>query len=286
MPISTTTCRTRHADVSVLDTGGTGYPVLLLHGSGSSKDVFEHQFSSALGVNSRLIAIDLPGHGKSSDANNPAAAYAIRGFAETVSDVLESLGLKQVAVLGWSLGGHIGIELLSSNPAVTGLMVVGAPPLSPGPLGMLRAFQTNWDLLLASKEVFSEHDAQRFHQLCFDGRGTASQLASIRRADGRVRSTVVRSMMNGQGCDQRRVVEKATVPIAVVNGASDPFTRLSYVASLDYGNLWTGRCHVLADAGHAVFWDQPVHFNALLGRFVDEVAALAVAEKRSARKIA
>jgi len=283
MPTSETIYATSSANVSVMDTGGNGYPVLFLHGSGSSKDIFAKQFVSSLAVNNRLIAVDLPGHGRSDDAKDPATAYTIQGLAETISEVLEALGLREAAVLGWSLGGHIGIELLSSNPVVSGLMIVGAPPVSPGPFGMLRAFQTNWDLLLASKEVFSERDARRFHDLCFGGRGTAEQLANIQRADGRVRPTVVRSMMNGGGCDQRRTVERASVPVAVVNGAGEPFSRLSYVAGLDYGNLWTNHCHVIADAGHAVFWDQPDQFNALLGRFVEDIAAFAIVQKRNER---
>lgn len=286
MPVLEATIKTRHAVVSTMDTRGDGYPVLLLHGSGSSKNVFARQFVSSLAENFRLIAIDLPGHGHSGDARDATAAYTIQGFAECVSDVLDELRLKRLAILGWSLGGHVGIELLSRHPAVSGLMIVGAPPVSPGPLGMLRAFQTNWDLLLASKETFSQRDVLRFNDLCFGGKGTAAQLADIRRADGRVRPIFVRSMMTGQGCDQRKTVEQSQVPIAIVNGDSEPFTRLSYVHALHYSNLWTDRCHIIPNAGHAPFWDQSDHFNSLLRHFVEDTAAFELQQKRAPRLIA
>ena len=67
--------------------------------------------------------------------------------------------------MGWSLGGHVGIELMARHPGVTGLMIVGAPPVGRGPVAMLRGFQTNLDLLLAAKEQFTEREAQRFYEI-------------------------------------------------------------------------------------------------------------------------
>ena len=54
---------TDQATISVEDTGGDGFPVLLLHGAGASKDAFAHQFVPAITEHLRLIAMDLPGHG-------------------------------------------------------------------------------------------------------------------------------------------------------------------------------------------------------------------------------
>ena len=75
--------------------------------------------------------------------------------------------MTRALVYGWSLGGHIGIELMKSHPAVAGMMLTGTPPVSPGPLGVLRGFHANWDLLLASKRNYTARDAERFLHLCF-----------------------------------------------------------------------------------------------------------------------
>lgn len=278
------TIATRHGALSVIDSGGTGFPFVLLHGSGSRKEIFGPLFVERITARFRLIAIDLPGHGASADAEDPEASYGITGLAEAVSNVVDALSLPSYGVLGWSLGGHLGMELLGRDSRVKGLMVVGAPPVSPGPLGMLRAFQTNFDLLLASKERFTARDMQRFFDLCFHGTGRDEDMAAIARADGRLRPVFVRSMMRGDGVDQRRVVEEATVPLAIVNGADEPFARLSYVRSLLYRRLWDGYCYEMEAAGHAPFLDLPGAFGDLLLRFAGDVAAEAAAPVRVFRR--
>lgn len=273
-----------HGMLRFRDTGGSGFPLLLLHGSGSSKDVFSRQFDSAPLERFRLIAPDLPGHGQSADASDPEAVYTVSGLARTMSALAAHLGLADFAVFGWSLGGHVAIEMLARVPGLSGIMLTGTPPVSPGPLGMLRAFQTNFDLLLASKEHFSPRDTQRFFELCFHGGGTAAQLDDIRRADGRLRPLLVRSMTRGLGADQRRTVERTIVPTAIVNGADEPFARLSYLRNIAYGHLWDDQCHEIAGAGHAPFWDRPEQLNPLLSRFIADAERYALSRRAGARK--
>lgn len=265
------TIRTAAGKIALLETNGTGLPLVMIHGAGASKEVFMRQLESPLGEQHRIIAMDLPGHGDSDDAHTPATAYTLRGFAATVTEVMATLEVAQPAIYGWSLGGHIAIELMASSPRVAGLMLSGAPPVEAGPLGMLRGFHTHWDLLLASKAHFSRRDAERFHQLCFGETGSPTFLKAIERADGRTRPIVFRSMMRGECADQKRAVESAAVPVAMINGAHDPIVRLGYLSSLRYRTLWEERCYVIAGAGHAPFWAAPGPFNELLGRFLHDV---------------
>lgn len=273
MTMHDSTVETRSAAIRVSESAGTGTPLLLLHGSGASRRVFAKQFDSPLARRYRLIALDLPGHGDSSDAA-AVDQYGVEGLADTVAEVMAQLSIGRYAMLGWSLGGHVGIELMARHKGLAGLMAVGAPPVAPGALGMLKAFQTNIDLLLATKPHFTERDAQRFYEVCYHGAGDPAFLDTIRRADGRLRKEVGRSLM---AADQKRTVAEASVPIAMVNGSAEPFARLSYIAGLSYRNFWGGVCHIIPDAGHAPFWDQPEAFNALLDRFAADVTAIPAA---------
>ena len=151
--------------------------LLMLHGSGSSKEVFSRQFDSRLADRFRMIAIDLPGHGGSSDAADPGKTYTIGGLAGVVSAVADRLGLGRFAILGWSLGGHIAIEMMSARSDIAGLVLCATPPLGRGPLASFRGFHTNWDLLLASREKFSQRDAERLRRLCFRDAGDPSFLS-------------------------------------------------------------------------------------------------------------
>src|SRR5665213_1937149 len=283
MTVTASTIATPPADIRVIQSSGTGMPVVLVHGSGASKAVFARQFESPLAQTNRLVAMDLPGHGESGNARDPANDYTIKGFAATVGAVLDRLEIERAVVFGWSLGGHIAIDLMSWHPAVAGLMLTGTPPIQRGPLGLLRGFQLSRATFLVSKPQFTDDEAARFLKACFGDTGTPEFLESIKRADGRARKIVFNGMMRGDGVDQRRAVEHAAVPIAMVNGSKEPLVRLSYVNDLSYGTLWSGHCQVIEGAGHAPFWESPDKFNALLTSFIGDVAAVETLHSAQAR---
>ena len=80
--------------------------------------------------NHRLISFDLPGHGQSSDAIDPGRSYTRPGLADAAVELVDKLGVTEAIVFGWSLGGHIGIEMIPRFPGMRGLMISGAPPVS------------------------------------------------------------------------------------------------------------------------------------------------------------
>jgi pimeloyl-ACP methyl ester carboxylesterase len=169
--------------------------------------------------------------------------------------------------------------MLASDPdAVAAVMITGTPPIALGPMGMLRGFHSDPALMLTTKGRFSARDIERFSRACY-GEHTDPMLAEmLARTDERMRPTLFRSILMGRGADELRAVETATVPVAVVNGANEPFARLGYVERLAYATLWGGECQVVPGAGHAPFWETPELFNPIFGRFLAEVEAGRFAE--------
>lgn len=257
-------------DLRITESDGAGMPILMIHGTGSCRSVFARQLESALADRHRLIAVDLPGHGESDDAADPQF-YSLRSMARTMNELVARLRLDRFMLLGWSLGGHIAIEMIE-HEGLVGLMACGTPPVARGPLAMFRAFRPSWDMPLASKEDYSDRDVERFYSLCYGRGATPELLAAIRRSDGRVRSATMRAMMSGDFSDQKLAVERSQVPVALVNGREDPLIRLAYLDTLAGPTLWHGLPIVIEDAGHACFWDQPEAFNELLMAFAADAA--------------
>ncbi len=275
--------RTSHADIAVAETSGKKLPVVFLHGNSSCKEVFRRQLESPLSDAHRLLAIDLPGHGRSSNAFDPVRTYSMPGYAAAVIETLAALGVEQAIVVGWSLGGHVGMELLPRFPGLVGLMILGAPPVRRDSDEIMKGFKPTPALMLAGKKDFTEEDFRAFADLTVGDLADATLLAALRRTDGLARSLNFESLLAGQASDQRELVETSTVPIAVVNGANDPIVNLDYIGGLSYRHLWDQHCFVLRGLGHVPFAEAPEMFNAILSRFVGEMEEQAVKTPRTHR---
>lgn len=138
LEINTYKVSTSHGTLAISEVG-TNEPVLLLiHGNSFCSKIWRHILNSSLNKSHRIIAFDLPGHGESSNAANPEQDYTQPGYARATVELLLKLDVKEVIVFGWSLGGHIGIEMIPLAPSaglkIKGLMVVGTPPVGYGDL--------------------------------------------------------------------------------------------------------------------------------------------------------
>ena len=268
------TVETSHARIAVTDSEGAGPDVLLIHGNSSCKEVFRHQLEREIGRRYRCVAIDLPGHGASSDATDPQRTYTMPGYADTAIEVLDKLGIGKVAVVGWSLGGHIGIEMLPRSNDIAGLLITGTPPVGKGQESVAAGFLPSEHMGLAGQEVFSDAEAELYaHATCgINAPFEPFLLDAVRRTDGRARRLMFEAFLAGVGSDQRQIVETSQVPLCVANGGAEPFVNNDYCRTIAYANLWHGRVHIFPGVGHAPFWEAPADFDAVLGRFLADVS--------------
>jgi pimeloyl-ACP methyl ester carboxylesterase len=281
MSISTRqhTIVTSHGSLAVEESGQGGIPVLLIHGNSSCRGVFRHQLQGRLAENHRLIAFDLPGHGQSSNAPDPTRSYTLPGFADSAVELLGKLGVTEAIVFGWSLGGHIGIEMVPRFSGMRGLMITGAPPV--GRNNMAQGFNASPHMGAASKQDLSEADIEAFVQAIFGASAQPFLRDAVARADGRFRKRIFEAARAGEGVDPRLIVESSPLPLAVVNGGADRIVNLDYFDTVAYANLWERHCHRLAGLGHAPFWGAPGDFDPVLGRFLRDVESGRVAGSAS-----
>jgi pimeloyl-ACP methyl ester carboxylesterase len=102
------------------DRVGEGTPLLLLHGTTSSREVWR-PLVGQLAANNDVIAVDLPGHGES-----PASTYTPPAWAREVAELLDRQGLKRVAIVGHSSGGWTALELAKLGRAESVLALAPA----------------------------------------------------------------------------------------------------------------------------------------------------------------
>jgi len=94
--------------------GGSGAPLMLLHGFGADKDNFT-RVAKSLTKHYHVIIPDLPGFGESS---HPAGVdYTSRPQAERMRSLAHYLGVKSLHLGGSSMGGQIALAYAAAYPA-------------------------------------------------------------------------------------------------------------------------------------------------------------------------
>ncbi|MFH1118847.1 MAG: alpha/beta hydrolase [Bacteroidota bacterium] len=94
-------------------TTGAGPWVVLLHGFLESVEIWD-DFAIKLEKDFSVLMVDLPGHGRSGVVNE---VHSMVLMAESVLTVMDHLKIDSYCVCGHSMGGYVGMEMASIQPA-------------------------------------------------------------------------------------------------------------------------------------------------------------------------
>jgi pimeloyl-[acyl-carrier protein] methyl ester esterase len=104
---------------------GNGRPLVLIHGWAMHAGVWQG-FADQLAEHCMIVALDLRGHG---DSRSLAGPYTFEQYARDVIALLEHLGLRDAALLGWSMGVSVILTMFAQGYTNTGaLMFVSGNP--------------------------------------------------------------------------------------------------------------------------------------------------------------
>lgn len=106
--------------------GGSGPPVVLMHGLGGSADNWV-ELAPTLARNRRVVIPELPGHGRSAPLTSASAEVSLEPLAAAVAAVLAREQLLATPVVGHSLGGLVALRLALSRPGLVKGLVLAAP---------------------------------------------------------------------------------------------------------------------------------------------------------------
>ncbi|KAH8649356.1 alpha/beta hydrolase fold protein [Xylariales sp. PMI_506] len=257
--------------------------ILFLHGNSTSSRIFDPLLSSPeLQQNHKLVVFDYPGHGRSSDAPDPERSYYQYAYAEAALEVLRYYNIKQVIVLGWSLGGHVALELVSvvantQSPVdihIAGIMITGTPPV---PKQKITGFRKDADVSALFKPDASEEELASVASVLTKSAPPSWLIEDILRTNRLAGRTMAIKFMEGKCSDQVKILHDFRDGwIAVVNGGSEPLLDLDYCDSVCKGapRLWRGECVRLKDQGHTPFFDDPEEYLQLFTDFLKDNCTL------------
>lgn len=260
-------------------TSKSGTALLFLHGDSADSRIFGPLLSiPELKDNYKLVVFDYPGHGRSRDAPDPDKAYLQYAYAEAAVKVLQHYNVDTVIPIGWSVGGHVALELVlvlatqkDSNIRVAGIVMTGTAPVRKL---KIVGFRKDCDMLALFNPQASEEDKIKTADSFTNSRPAPKWLVeSILRTDRVAAGTMGAKFMQGHCSDQVQIFhEFKDGPIAVINGEDDAIIDLNFCDDICRGapSLWRGKCIRLPGLSHAPFYDDPQGYDKVLLEYLGD----------------
>jgi pimeloyl-ACP methyl ester carboxylesterase len=252
---------------------GSGEPLLLLHGLGTSRDDFD-RVRPLLEQRFDVIAVDLPGQGQTPAVH---ARPTISALADALEVDLDARGLRQVHMLGNSLGARLALELARRGRARS-VVAIAPSGLSVPPE---RVFQVSAMALTslairALRPVIPVISKRRA--------GRVALLAGLRARPWRATADEAQALIDGFGApdfwrllrwaiaaDVPVGLDEINCPVLLAQGSAD-----GVAAGQTVRFLWQvpgAQFCVLPWAGHAAQGDVPAQVARLVAVTADRAAA-------------
>ncbi|MFA5516884.1 MAG: alpha/beta fold hydrolase [Desulfuromonadales bacterium] len=249
---------------------GHGQPLILLHGWAMSSAVFTEALTE-LADEFHVLAPDLRGHGASEGADG----YAFADFAADIGEWLDGLDLRQAAVVGWSMGGQVLLELFAAQRArLAKVVLMGSTPrFTAGgdwaaalPVGQVRAMAR--DLKNNYLKTMGDFFALQFAGEAVE-RQRYRQIVDFAVHAGRLPEPAVAlaALESLRRADLREKAGAIDCPALVVHGALDRIT-LPAAGRWLADHLPQARREILPEVGHAPFLTRPAQVFGLWREFL------------------
>lgn len=223
----------------------TGEPVVLLHGGLGNSDHWAHQVPALAAAKYRVIAIDSRGQGRSTLGDGKLSYH---GMAGDVVAVLDALEVSKAAIVGWSDGGAIALDLAIHHPRRVAKLFV---------------FGTNYDAKGSKPNKRPSATFAAYNQKC---KGDHARLGNPHDYAAVLRKLVpVWRTQGGFTKDQLRSIQAPTV---VSDGDHDEIVVLAQIEEMAK-LIPNARLVVFAETSHFALWQDPAAFNRALLEFLD-----------------
>jgi esterase len=243
---------------------GQGRPLVLLHGLFGCSNNWA-PLVAGLKSHFDLITPDLRNHGKS--PHDPDAS--VRAMSEDLAELLDSLGLGRVLLLGHSLGGRVAMRFaLDHGPRVERLLIAEMGPREYGPL-FPQVFEALTKLPIQNIRNRKEADEQLSSSLP-DSALRAFLLTNLHRVeDSRYRWKMNLEALQAARADTRAEIKAPAPyggPVLFLRGENSVYLKDADLPGIKA--LFPGATlETLPGAGHWLHVDKPLEFKDKISKF-------------------
>ena len=254
------------------DCGGK-HTVLLIHGWPLSHKMYEYQIERLVACGYRVVTLDLRGFG-SSDA--PACGYTYDRMAADIYEIIRTLQLKDISLVGFSMGGAIALRYMNiyQGYGVKQLILLSAAAPTwtkrPGyPYGLTKEYvdglieqarsdrpQLAYDF--SHKQLFacpqSEAAKNWFEDIALSASGIATVKTAISLRDE----------------DGKKDLKAVKVPTVIIHGAKDVVVPDDLVI-IQHKEIPGSQLYTLSNSGHGITYDELERFNRIFIGVIDEL---------------
>jgi non-heme chloroperoxidase len=254
---------------------GSGPPVVLIHGWPLSGRSWEKQLSALLAAGHRVITYDRRGFGLSS---KPTSGYEYDTFAEDLNKLLTTLDLRDVALVGFSMGGgevarYIGTY--GTERVSKAVFMAAVPPFllktpdNPGGID-LTVFDGIKQGIAADRLAFLAGFLANFYNVdVLKGKRISDEVVrdSWNTATGASPIGTL-ECVTAWYTDFRADLTRIDVPTLVIHGDSDRIVPLDVSGRRTHEAIKGSRLMVVEDAPHGLNWTHADQVNPELVSFL------------------
>jgi len=250
---------------------GAGVPLVLALRFRGTMDHWDPAFLDRLAATHDVVVFDNVGHSKSTGTPPTTMAELAGGLIDFVG----ALGLDEIDLLGWSLGGIVVQEVALQRPELVRRLVVAGSSPGGGVPGMPGPDPRIWQV--ATKPVNDDED---FLYLFFPETEPGRKLGveSLRRLDRRttapdhvpVSAETMTAQLKVIASTGSRIWDRLndiTVPVLVANGAHDRMID-AYASYAMAGRLPDAKIVLYSDAGHGFLFQHLPDFAREVTEFL------------------
>jgi len=263
---------------------GKGLPVLLVNGLGAGWRIWQKQIEY-LSDRYRFITWNYRGLFRT-NSRTASSPHSLSVHAEDAIEILANEGEKKAAIIGWSMGVHVSLELLKKAPErVASLILIGGPASE----RLSRTLRLGLTRLLVSPMLRTINKVPKISEIITRKAINAPETFACARGVGLVGhgldeekfvdlvsclskidlKALQRTFRHLAEHDTRELTADIDAPMLIIAGDRDPFTSLSAVERM-IQNANGAELMVVPGANHYLAINYPEHVNLRIEKFFKE----------------